>query len=165
MIIWIVIFMLYFVPGEYHVFIDCIFEQTEEEMLQLLKEESDVAAFKKEATHSSHQADLEVEVAADTPVTRVLLQVSTTAAFELKSIDRESSMVTRMKKGNLESIVVGVQKWPFLLESQSEIASRELISMLTKLKDESEVLGVKFISLLKKYKSLGAQIKYHLEDS
>jgi hypothetical protein len=48
--------------------------------------------------------------------------------------------------------VVQHEKWPFLAESQEDVCSRELVKIMSTIRDEAEQLGEEFISLATKFR-------------
>ena len=50
---------------------------------------------------------------------------------------------------SLENVTVEPERWTFMYETQTEAASRGLVTMLANLRREAELLGADFISLAK----------------
>lgn len=113
----------------------------------------------------SGDSDANTAAAADamieTPVNRVLMQTSTTGLLDVRTVLGRGRA---HKRGDLRSIRVGADTWPFVLEAQTDVASAGLSRMLARLKHDAELQAVRFVGSLKRYHQLDKEIAFHLEE-
>jgi hypothetical protein len=67
-----------------------------------------------------------------------------------KELEREEFK----KLEDISNIIVVEDAWPFMIESQNEVASLGLFNMLSDLREESESLAVAFIACAEKFKKI-----------
>ncbi len=124
-------------PGEYFILVDVSFDMSPAKLYHL--------ASPKDRSECPWLDGRPLEV------NKVWLQTTSTCTYQVKALHNTSQLP---KHGmSVTSVTMKEQKWPFCLENQEETSSRALTSMMSDLRVQVNMAGVKFLTMAKDFKN------------
>lgn len=132
-------------------------DRSEQTLNSLAKLEKQI--FKQQKFHSAYQAMLQDEL--DLQLDHhIWMQCSSLENIELTPVLATNVLSELEVPEPLLPSEINEDTWPFVVESQSEVSSRELMDAMTIARAEAENLADEFIDLAKKYKEVRKELLY-----
>jgi len=124
-------------PGEYYILVDVSFSMDKQKL------DSFIQPLDTKETPWLEGRPVETD--------RVWLQVSSTGDYEVDAVSREQCPVHGV---SVSSVPMRPDKWPFSAEINSELSTKGLINMLTRLRKDIVLEGAEFVALARKVKTV-----------